>query len=257
MRLVLLQPDPVPAAQSFATARALVHEPLGEQDLVLLPEHIAPTGPFEPYLAGLRSLAADLGCHVVGGSFHQVEPTRKVNAGAVVAPDGTVVAHYEKVRPYAAERAHVEPGHALGRFELGGRRFSVLICADFWFMDLLLGAPEAPDVVLVPAFSVTRKPTPDYSRRLWHHLAIARAYELGVFVAVSDWAHDPASPFRTSGVAGFADPTTTDPDQLWEPVPASGHLRRDLDFAALDAFRADRRARGFFWQLAGEAGEAG
>ena len=63
---MLLQPDPVPAAQSFATARALVHEPLGEQDLVLLPEHIAPTGPFEPYLAGLRSLAADLGCHVVG-----------------------------------------------------------------------------------------------------------------------------------------------------------------------------------------------
>jgi len=125
----------------------------------------------------------------------------------------------------------------------------VLVCADFWFADVIQSVTELPDVVLVPALSVTRKPSPAYSRALWRHLAVARAYEYGVYVGVSDWAADARLPaLHTAGVAGFADPTTVDADALFRPVGDARVAVHALDFAALDAFRADRRARGFFWR---------
>ncbi|MEQ9318793.1 MAG: hypothetical protein RIF41_06515, partial [Polyangiaceae bacterium] len=51
----------------------------------------------------------------------------------------------------------------------------------------------------------------------------------------------------TSGVGGFADPTTTDPAAFFTPI-TDGVLVVDLSFDALEAFRADRVARGFFWK---------
>ena len=79
-------------------------------------------------------------------------------------------------------------------FDFSGRRILVTICADFWFSDLFARAGRLPDLVLVPAYSVTRKSTPDYSRSLWRHLAIARAYELGVYVGISDWGYAADAP---------------------------------------------------------------
>jgi len=46
-------------------------------------------------------------------------------------------------------------------------------------------------------------------------------------------------------VSGFADPTPSDPEQLFRPIEDRALI--ELDFSRLDAFRADRRARGFFW----------
>jgi len=125
----------------------------------------------------------------------------------------------------------------------------VLICADFWFADLIHTASRLPDVVLVPALSVTRKSGPAYSRALWRHLAVARAYEYGLYVGISDWAHASVLPqLSASSVGGFADPTTTDPDGLFQPIDGSGIAIHDLDFDRLEAFREDRRQRGFFWK---------
>ena len=132
---------------------------------------------------------------------------------------------------------------------IGGRRVFVLICADFWFSDLFNRAAHLPDLVLVPALSVSRKPSPDYSRALWRHLAIARAYEFGAYVGISDWGHPSELPMlATSGVGGLADPTREHPDELFRPIAESGASAFDLDFAALDAFRRDRMERGFFWK---------
>jgi predicted amidohydrolase len=143
----------------------------------------------------------------------------------------------------------VEPGTLLGELTIEGRNLLVFICADFWFVDLLLRATRAPDLVLVPALSVTRKPSPDYSRSLWKHLAISRAYEFGTYVGISDWAHPSKLPILfTSGVGGFADPTTTDAERFFAPVGSSGVAVHELDFDALDAFRGDRVGRGFFWK---------
>jgi predicted amidohydrolase len=254
VKLLLVNPD-LTVSDTRSNVRALVElladfrGELAEHDLWLLPEHFH-FGPAEAYLDDLHELSRDAGCHVVGGSRH--EPTRSgaVNTGVVMAPDGSIVHRYDKLRPYAEERQWVEPGTRTGGFVHQGRRVGVLICADFWFTDPFLEQDAPPDLLLVPALSVTRKPAPDYSRALWRHTAVTRAYEYAVYVGISDWSGNSRLPsLRTSGVSGFADPTVVEPELLFRPVSRAALV--ELDFEALDAFRADRRARGFLWGGAG------
>lgn len=249
MKLLLVNPALV--AGGHETNRAALRDLLapfrgriGPTDLALLPEHHY-FGAWEDYAAEMRELALWLGSTLVAGSAHRQVGATRVNTGAVFSSDGALITLFEKIRPYANERQHVSPGTTLGQFVTEGRRVSVMICADFWFTDLFMKQP-LPDLVLVPALSVTRKPTPEYSRALWRHTAVARAYEYGVFVGISDWSADSTLPqLRTSGVSGFADPTVLDPEQLFRPVAAAELI--ELDFSLLEAFRADRRARGFYW----------
>lgn len=254
MRLVLTQPelDFSSVADNAGTVEKLL-APYGGQlaadDIVLLPEHFdlrEDRGAYEATIAGLSRL---LGCHVVGGSHHEERGGQRVNSGVVTDPSGGVVCRYEKLRPYANERAFVRQGEAFGEVRIGGHAVLILICADFWFSDVFYRARELPDLVLVPAFSVTRKPTPTYSQTLWAHLAVSRAYEFGTYVGVSDWAYDEQrrGPAPASGVGGFADPTTAEPLSLYQPV--QGNVRVfDLDWDALTTFRQDRMSRGFFWK---------
>ena len=218
-------------------------------DLLLLPEHFLFSDDPGAYDAFVAEAAALAGCTVVGGSHHRKLNGKRINYGAVVRPDGTKAAEYAKLRPYFNETATVAPGEAFGEFEAGGRRIMVLVCADFWYSDLILGARSAPDIILVPALSVTRKPDPYYSRALWRHLAVARAYEFGAYVGISDWDEASSLPtHRTAGVAGLADPATTVPGKFFTAVDAGGATVFDLDFPAVEAFRDDRRMRGFFWK---------
>ena len=254
MKLLLVQPAlrAAPDADNLATIREAVRGEatvLASEDVLLLPEHVSPERVAERYEQGVGELARALGCHVVGGSQHRERGGRVVNAGVACAPDGRVVGRYEKLRPYATEREAVSAGSRLGEFTIAGRPILVLVCADFWFADLILTATRLPDLVLVPALSVTRKPTPDYSRALWRHLAVARAYEYGVYVGISDWAHRSQLPqLAASGVGGLADPTAIDPQELFRPIGSASVAVHELDFGRLEAFRNDRRSRGFFWK---------
>jgi predicted amidohydrolase len=255
MKLVLVQPLLSIDAQADnlgVISRAL--EPLAPQlsadDIVLLPEHIDLRTSRSEYERDIASMARRLGCHLIGGSHHEDRGAGRINAGVAVDASGQILASYEKLRPYADERSRVQSGGALGELTIGGRNLLVLICADFWFSDVFYRARALPDLVLVPAHSVSRKPSPDYSRALWQHLAVARAYEFGVYVGISDWAHA-SWPGRLSpsGVAGFADPTRTDAGALFDPIGATVRVF-ELDFDALAAFRRDRQVRGFFWKAA-------
>jgi predicted amidohydrolase len=255
MKLVLVQPRLAydVAGDNLGVIRRIL-EPLAptltESDLVLLPEHYELRPSRSDYEEGVRALARSLGCHVIGGSHHEQRDGGRVNAGVVSDPSGRLLARYEKLRPYAAERSAVAPGTALGELKIAGKRLLIMICADFWFSDVFHRTTELPDVVLVPAHSVTRKPTPDYSRALWRHLAVARAYEFGVYVGISDWAPALAPVpigLPASGVGGFADPTQIDPAQLYVPIRGAVQTY-ELDFDALEAFRRDRYGRGFFWR---------
>lgn len=254
MKLVLVQPQLVhaPDERNIDTlTRALERHAreLSRDDVVLLPEHWDIRPDRERHLSDMRALATTLGCHVVGGSHHETrDDGRRVNSGVAVAPDGQLVGRYEKLRPYASERSVAEAGTTLGEFEIAGRRVLVLICADFWFSDLIQAVKTLPDLILVPALSVTRKPTPDYSRSLWRNLAIARAYEFGVFVGVSDWGYpSELGALVTSAVGGFADPTQIDPEKHFTSITGDSQIF-DLDFDRLEAFRTDRRERGFYWR---------
>jgi predicted amidohydrolase len=255
VRLVLLQPvlEALEDGSNREAVRAAVKGVAGAlsaADLLLLPEHFVFTGEPRAYDDFISEMAAIAGCTVVGGSHHRNVDGRRINYGAVVSPGGTRIAHYSKLRPYFNEQNHVVPGDAFGEFSVAGRNVLVLVCADFWYSDLVLAATTAPDLILVPALSVSRKPEPEFSRSLWRHLAVARAYEFGAYVGISDWdARSVLPKYRTCGVAGLADPTPSDPGNFFTPVP-SGEAAAvyDLDFAAVEAFRDDRRMRGFFWK---------
>jgi len=254
VKLVLVQPQlhHDAGAENLEAIRALIDNArvdVAAGDVIVLPERFEMREDAAAYETEVASFARAHGCHVVGGSHHERRGKSAVNAGIAVDPRGNVVERYEKLRPYALERQFVDPGTRIGEFSIDGRHLLVLICADFWFVDLVLRATSAPDLIVVPALSVTRKSTPDYSRALWRHLAISRAYEFGAYVGISDWAYPSHLPSMfTAGAGGFADPTAIDPDRFFTPVPSAGVAVFDVDFAALDAFRRDRRARGFFWK---------
>jgi predicted amidohydrolase len=254
MRLVLVQPTlrHVPGADNTGRvldaleSSAITCE---RDDVLVLPERFHLAGDRQGYLADVARIAQHAGCHVIGGSHHEERADGRVNAGVAVDPEGNLIGSYEKERPYAVERSWVRPGAHAGALTIAGRTVLVLVCADFWYVDLVLRSKRVLDLVVVPALSVSRKPTPDYSRALWRHLAVSRAYELGAYVGISDWAVDSELPaLRASGVAGFADPTCVDPELLFQPVSPASARAFTLDFDALGAFRHDRAERGFFWK---------
>lgn len=253
MRLILTQPrlKAYDNAHSLAMLRELpdkIGGGLRYDDIVLLPEHALFVENRDAYLEMLTMLATEFGCHIVGGSFHEIGDGVRRNTGAVFTPEGKVLGWYDKLRPYADERNRVDAGTRLGEFRIADRKVLVLICADFWFSDLFLRAHAVPDLVLVPALSVTRKTTPDYSRALWRHLAIGRAYEFGVFVGISDWADSSHLPKHiTSGVGGFADTTHDEANSFYRAIGMRDNCVITPDFEALQRFRDDRGGRGFYW----------
>ncbi len=254
MRLLLVQPRlsmALDARNVESVGQLLLDSGVtpARDDVALLPEHVSMATTREAYVAELGALARRLGCHVVSGSHHERRGNVVVNCGLVVDADGQSLGSYEKLRPYAAERPAVTPGSHFGELSIGGRQVLVLVCADFWFADVFARAGVLPDLVLVPALSVTRKATPDYSRALWRHLAVARAYEFGCYVGISDWAHVSNPPaLSASGVGGLADPTSVDPERMFVPIGEAGVAVVEIDFSALEAFRRDRAERGFFWK---------
>ena len=254
MRLILTQPQLAAFDNRHSTdtfRRLLDSTPggLSRNDIVLLPEHAFFVETREAYLDIAAPMAREYGCHLVAGSFHEIGEGVKRNTGAVLTPEGEVLGWFDKLRPYADERARVDPGSRLGEFRVGEVNVLVLICADFWFSDLFLQANAQPDLVLVPALSVTRKSTPDYSRALWRDLAVSRAYEFGVLAGISDWGFPSRLPKHiTSGVGGVADTTGVDPRDFYRPTGDAELQVIDVDLAALAHFRHDRRERGFYWK---------
>lgn len=260
MRLVLVEPilglgadngERITRVVDACVTRQLGSTRLAESDLLVLPEHWCVDERQEVYEAHVLDMARHHRCHVVGGSQHVVWNGQRKNRGVVAGPRGNLITEYEKLRPYGRELESISAGTGYGAFEIDGHSVLVLLCADFWFFDLLQKAPRVPELVCVPALSVSRKPTPDYARALWRHMAVARAYELACFVGVSDWAHASELPLlKSSGVSGFVDPTVTLPDQMFQPLQEAATLF-ELDFATLHAFRQDRRDQGFLWQPRG------
>ena len=255
MNLVLLQPT-LGASTTRGNLTAIesligtVAGTIQPEDIVLLPEHFTFDDDRESYLAYLRKLARVAGCTIVGGSHHRNVNGKRINTGNVVDAQGRETGSYSKLRPYFTEQQHVVPGETFEELCINGKNVLIVICADFWYSDILLKAKVLPDILLVPSLSVSRKPDAVYSRSLWRHLAVSRAYEFGVYVGISDWGENSSLPaHRTCGVGGFADPTAVNEEKFFRPISEEGISVFNLDFNALDRFREDRRMRGFFWKV--------
>ncbi|MEM7284815.1 MAG: nitrilase-related carbon-nitrogen hydrolase [Actinomycetota bacterium] len=250
MRLLLTQldADPSDGLDNLGHVQGLLPADVTGDDVLLLPELIGGEVGRTTYETALQRFAARIGCHVVGGSYHSADGPEQTNGGVVVAPTGDVVDRYGKHRPYGAEHGTVARDRTTGagRFRVQGREVVVIVCADFWFSELLHGLAIEPDVLHVPAFSISQKPTPDHARALWSHMTASRAYEFSTFVGLSDWAHPVAwGGLAASGVAGFADPNPGLESRHFRPAHPAGVTIVDPDFDRLDELRTNRTERGF------------
>lgn len=252
MRIVLTQPkarlaDGTDIGRAAATLKR--HGFTGEPgDIILLPEVIGEGYSASEYASAIAEMARAFGCHVVGGSQFDTAQVQPPNQGIVVDPLGDIIAHYQKANPYGRERQFARPGDRAGAsVRINGVECFVSVCADFFHAETYRTLDVAPDLILVPALSVSRKSSPDMARARWRHAMIARAFEQAAFVAVSDWAY----PVRTggdlpsSGIAGLAHPDPETSSQMLRTLGRSQVRVFDIDLDAARALRADQRARGF------------
>lgn len=251
MNLILSQPT---GSGTFDEATAQIQRELDgsganleADDILVLPEGIWTGSETAPYEQAVGEWASSLGCHVVGGSYLHRAGAGFQNRGVVVDSEGRVVARYAKRCAYGG-RSVPAAAPWLAEFEVGGFRVAALLCADLWFSDLILGSRSLSELIVVPACSVSRKPSPQYSRTMWRHMAVSRAYEFGAFVGISDWSCDAElGAVRASAVAGLADPTQVEPHLLFNGLGMRRLCQYELDLERLLRFREDRESRQFFW----------
>ena len=250
MKVVVTQPrtwtaDPVQNFRGVERSQALAGVEVGPDDVLVLPELIGAAAACAQYQALVSDLALSLSCWVVGGSHQCHHPTGFVNHGVVCTPTGQVATELDKLNPYGPERdLGVQPGTRKGSFTVSGRRVVVALCADFFHPGWL--AHERPDVVAVSAFSVTRLPFARPAREAWRHMTAARSYELGAYVAVSDWA--PSASYDgafSSGAAGTARPYPSTRGTYFKPIGKRTTATLAVDADMLDALRDDREQLGF------------
>ncbi|MBK1794649.1 carbon-nitrogen hydrolase family protein [Devosia sp. WQ 349] len=261
MRVVLTQPSVRGTAQdnfTYVTRLLDTHRPrLESPDVIVLPELIGFGLTIEQYRNALVELASRYQAHIIGGSHFRDAKDHLVNQGLVVAPDGEVLASYEKANPYFGERDHgAGRGNGGAHVVLNGVACFVTICADFFHADTFMRFQERADIVFVTASSVSRKPTPDMARARWKHAMIARAFEQTAHVAVSDWAYPVGgqNELPASGVAGIAYPDAEQPDNLISTLGEAEIAVYDIDISRGRMLFADQEARGF--AIAGTRGHA-
>ncbi|RNE59045.1 carbon-nitrogen hydrolase family protein [Cryobacterium tepidiphilum] len=143
------------------------------------------------FVAGLSSIAADLGIHLVAGMIEQTDGERFSNTLVAVSPAGDVVATYRKLHLYDAfgqrESAWVQPGvlDEPQTFAVDGLTVGLQTCYDIRFPEVTRRLVDAgADLVLVPAEWV-RGPLKEQH---WRTLVTARALENTIYIAAADQA---------------------------------------------------------------------
>ena len=210
----------------------------------------------------LSELSRKLGVCIVGGSVERRAADGSVfNTSLVFDEGGSEVGRYDKRILFGQESRRRQAGKGPpGVFELRGWRVAVLICADFWPPELARQTCVAADLLCVPAETVV--PTREhvvYARTVWFQMALVRAIEHAVPVAVSDWAETELRPGQsplvadarrhhyTSGGSSIVDPSVR-PDlgrmQHTLSDGGQGELVAALDLERVREFRAYRRSVG-------------
>ncbi len=254
MKIALLQPklaqkDP---GGNLHTIHALVDRnltKLRKVDICVLPECWFRSLSRREYESEARKIQKKLKTVLVAGSHHEADGVSVYNRGVVLGKDGRVLARYGKRHPFDREAHHGVKAHGeICEFKLGGARVAVMICADFFFSEIFHKFRHQPDIVFIPAESVSSSSNdPRYGRNIWHHTAVARAYEFTTFIAISDWAT--SSEARTCGATGFADPTTQDNEPFFQWAgEGEGVLIAQANLERLKTHRKRRQSMNFFWR---------
>ncbi len=195
----------------------------------------------DPTLAAMRDLARELGIHLHLGSLAlKVSENRAVNRGILIAPDGTVVARYDKIHMFDVdlpdgesyrESNSYQPGETAVLAAVGDLKIGLTICYDLRFPALYRALAESGAAVLTVPAAFTR-PTGEAH---WHVLLRARAIETGCYVLAAAQGGRHEHGRDTYGHSLVVDP--------WGRIIAEGGtdpgvILAELDLAEVDAARA-------------------
>ena len=196
----------------------------------------------DPALAAFQELARELKVYLhVGSLAVKILPDKAANRAFFIAPNGEIVARYDKIHMFDVNLANGEsyresntyrPGEAAVVVALPFAKVGLTICYDVRFPALYRALAEAgADVLTVPAAF-----TKQTGEAHWHLLLRARAVETGCFVlaAAQGGHHDNGR--DTYGHSIIVDP--------WGRVLAEAGIEPGVTIADIDlALVAEARGR--------------
>jgi predicted amidohydrolase len=201
-----------------------------------------------PMLAAFRDLARETGAYLLLGSIVVRVPgeERLGNRSFLIAPDGAILARYDKIHMFDVELAGGEsyresaafrPGDAAVLAALPWGVLGITVCYDLRFPQLYRALAQAgADFLSIPsAFTV---PT---GQAHWHVLLRARAIENGCFVfAPAQWGEH-AEGRKTYGHALIVAPWG---EVLAEAADGPGFILAEIDPAKVAEARRSVPALG-------------
>jgi predicted amidohydrolase len=166
----------------------------------------------DPSLKAYRELARELKIHVhIGSLALRATPERAVNRSFLIAPDGGILASYDKIHMFDIEldggesyreSANYQPGETAVISDLPWGRIGLTICYDVRFPALYRALAEsgAAFITVPSAFTVRT------GEAHWHTLLRARAIENGCYIFAAAQAGKHESGRETYGHSLIVDP---------------------------------------------------
>jgi nitrilase len=187
----------------------------------------------------LARLAREHAIWLVGGTVPLAcdDPLRVRSACLVYAPDGVLIARYDKIHLFAFARGDerydegrtIEPGGAVGVFDAPCGRVGLSVCYDLRFPELYRGLGELSLILVPSAFTATT------GAAHWHLLLRARAVENQCYVLAAAQGGLHPNGRRTYGHSLLVDPWG---DIVAERAEGPGIVVGDIDAARLADVRA-------------------
>ncbi len=188
-----------------------------------------------------RALAKELGIHLHIGSLAVLAtPDRAANRSFLIAPDGELLASYDKMHMFDIdlgtgesyhESANYQPGETAIMADLPWGKLGLTICYDMRFPALYRALAEAgADFISVP--SAFTKPTGEAH---WHVLLRSRAIENGCFILAAAQAG-----VHESGRVSYGHSLIVAP---WGEILAEGDTEIGIVSATIDPARVAEARR--------------
>ncbi len=249
MRTGLL-PEP-----SFEQAEALIREAASQgADYVQTPEvsnmmQVSRAALFEHLasedddasLRAYRDLARELRIHLhIGSLALRATPERAVNRSFLIAPNGGILASYDKIHMFDIdlgdgesyhESASYQPGETAVISDLPWGRIGLTICYDLRFPSLYRALAESGASFLAAPSAFTRKTGEAH----WSTLLRARAIENGCFLFAAAQAGAHENRRETYGHSMIVDP--------WGVVLAEAGAEPGVILATIDPAAVERARR--------------
>jgi predicted amidohydrolase len=188
-------------------------------------------------LKAYRELARELKIHLhIGSLALRATPERAVNRSFLIAPDGSILASYDKIHMFDIEldggesyreSANYQPGETAVISDLPWGRIGLTICYDVRFPALYRALAESgASFITVPSAFTVRT-----GEAHWHTLLRARAIENGCYIFAAAQAGKHESGRETYGHSLIVDP--------WGLVLAEGGVEPGIVMAKIDPAKVE------------------